>query len=119
MQEKRQYDLSERLLKFAAQIIEIVCKLPNSIAGRRIGDQLFDCGTSPGANYEEAQGAESKKDFIHKLGITLKELRESLYWLNLIKKTNILKNPIISQATKENDELLRIIAKSINTAKSK
>ena len=117
--EERAYDLAERLIEFAAMIIKIVSRLPNTIAGRRIGDQLFKAGTSPGANYQEALGAESRKDFIHKLGITLKELRESMYWLKLIKKTGILPDPIIPQAIKENDELVRIIAASINTAKSK
>lgn len=119
MDNKREYDLSERLLSFASMIIKIVSMLPNTIAGRRIGDQLFKAGTSSGANYQEALGAESKKDFIHKLGITLKELRESMYWLKLINKTGILKHQIISQAVKENDELVRIIAASINTAKLK
>ena len=119
MKEEREYDLAERLLAFASMIIRIVSKLPNTIAGRRIGDQLFRAGTSSGANYQEALGSESKKDFIHKLGIALKELRESMYWLKLINKTGVLQDQIISQAIQENDELVRIIAKSINTARSK
>ena len=89
-EQRRAYDLSERFLKFAALIIEIIKKLPANLAGRRIGDQLFRAGTSTGANYEEACGAESKKGFIHKLGITLKELRETYYWLKLIRITKIL-----------------------------
>jgi len=63
----RNRDLDERLLEYAARIVKLVEALPNTIAGRRIGDQLLRCGTSPGANYEEAQGAESKNDFVHKL----------------------------------------------------
>jgi len=62
----RRYDLSERFLKFSILVIKIIKRLPNDIAGRRIGDQLFRSGTSPGANYEEACAAESRKDFIHR-----------------------------------------------------
>jgi len=75
MIEKRR-DLGERLLEYGARIIKLVESLPNTVVGRRVGDQLLRSGTSAGANYEEAQGAESKDDFIHKLQIALKELRE-------------------------------------------
>lgn len=66
----RSRDLDERLLEYSARIIKLVESLPNTIAGRRIGDQLLRAGTSAGANYEEAQGAESKKDFVHKLQVS-------------------------------------------------
>ena len=77
-------DLDERLLDYAARVITLVESLPNTLAGRRIGDQLLRSGTSVGANYEEARGAESRADFVHKLQVALKELRESNYWLRLI-----------------------------------
>ena len=66
MIEKRR-DLGERLLEYGARIIRLVESLPNTVVGRRVADQLLRCGTSAGANYEEAQGAESKDDFVHKL----------------------------------------------------
>jgi|GEM_PF-218231 len=118
MQEKREYDLSERLLRFASMIIATTNKLPNTLPGRRVGDQLFKAGTSAGANYEEAVGAESKRDFVHKLGIAFKELRESRYWLKLICKTRMLSGAEIQETLNECDQLIRIIAKSIHTAKS-
>jgi len=114
-------DLSERFLEFAANIIKLVVRLSKTTVGRHIGGQLTRSGTSAGANYEEACGAESRADFIHKLQIVLKEMRESCYWLRLIKKTGIIpgtdKNlPILLQEAKE---LTHIIGKSIVTAKQK
>ena len=118
-EERQRYDLSERFLAFAVLIIKIIRKMPVTLVGRRIGDQLFRSGTSGGANYEEARGAESKKDFIHKLGISLKELRETHYWLKLINATEVLTGPVVDEAIQECDELIRIIAASINKAKGK
>ncbi len=83
-------DLEDRLIAYGARIVKLVAALPNTIAGRRMGDQLLRFGTSAGANYQEAQGAESKEDFIHKLQITLKEIRESTYWLRLIARSETL-----------------------------
>ena len=85
MQNERN-NLSERLLDYAANIIKLTIRLNRTAVGRHIGGQLVHAGTSGGANYEEACGAESRADFVHKLQIVLKELRESLYWLRLIKK---------------------------------
>jgi len=87
-------DLDERLLAYGATIIKLVESLPATIAGRRIGDQLLRSGTAVGANFEEAQGAESKSDFVHKLQIALKEVRESNYWLRLLAKAGILSKAV-------------------------
>lgn len=87
---EKSQDFKDRFLEYGAQVIELVERLPKTIAGRRIGDQLLRSGTSIGANYEEAQAAESKTDFIHKLQISLKELRESNYWLRLMRKAKLL-----------------------------
>jgi len=73
-------------LDFAVEIIKLAVRLNKTSVGRHIGGQLTRSGTSPGANYEEACGAESRADFIHKLQIVLKELRESSYWLRLIRQ---------------------------------
>src|SRR4030067_2149145 len=82
--------LSDRLLDFAANIIKITDALPQTVAGRHIGGQLIRAGTSGGSNYEEACGAESKSDFAHKMSIVLKELKETSFWLRLIRRTKML-----------------------------
>jgi four helix bundle protein len=78
--------LDDRLLEYGVRIIKLVEALPNSLVYRRIGDQLLRSGMAVGANYEEAQAAESNADFIHKLQVALKEMRESNYWLRLLAK---------------------------------
>ncbi len=88
--EKQSSKISERLLDYGAVIVKICSKLNRTAVGRHIGGQLLRAGTSAGANYEEACGAQSRADFIHKLHIVLKELRESKYWLNLILRSGLL-----------------------------
>lgn len=80
-------DISERLLNFAGEIIKLIVQLNKNAIGRQISNQLLRSATSGGANYEEACGAESRADFTHKLQIVLKELRETIFWLRLIKKS--------------------------------
>ncbi len=82
--------VSERLLDYGARIIKVVESLPNRLVGRRIGDRLLRSSISVGAHYEEAQGGESREDFVQKLQIALKELRESNYWLRLLVKAGTL-----------------------------
>jgi len=117
MEEKR--NLNERLLEYGARIIRLVESLPKNLVGRRIGDQLLRSGTSVGANYEEAQGAESKEDFIHKLQIALKELRESNYWLRLIVKAGILPPEKMASFLDESNQLRAMLSKAVATAKGK
>ena len=111
--------LSERLLDFTVKMIKLVNSLPKTIVGRHIGGQILRSGTSPGSNYEEARGAESRADFIHKLGIVLKELKETRFWLKVIYRTKILASQDVESYIKECDELCAVIAKSIITAKAK
>jgi len=80
--------LAERFLEFLVAVISIVSRLPKNEIGSHVAKQLLRSGTSPGANYEEARGAESRGDFCHKLGIVLKETKESRYWLKLIVRSN-------------------------------
>lgn len=82
-------NLSERFLNFAADVIKVGKKINKTYEGRHIYGQFFRATTSAGANYEESQSAESKADFIHKLQIVLKELKESLFWLKLIERTEL------------------------------
>ena len=113
----RQRDLDERLLEYGARIIKLVDALPRNIAGHRIGDQLLRCGTSVGANYEEAQGAESRSDFVHKLQIALKELRESNYWLRLLARSGILPSERLGEIIEESNQLRAILSKAVASAK--
>lgn len=110
-------DLSERFLNFAADIMKLITLLSKTYAGRHVSGQLFRSATSAGANYEEACGAESRADFVHKLQVVLKELKETRFWLRLIKKSALIKTSNIDDLIKEVEELLRIIAKSVVTAK--
>ena len=110
--------LSLRLLNFAARVGKAVDALPNTRLGRHIAGQLVRSGTSPAPNYAEACAAESRKDFVHKLKICLKELRESRCWIQLIIKSNLLTELQMSDLLDECTQLCNIIGKSIVTAKS-
>jgi four helix bundle protein len=111
------YDLEERLVEFAAQIIHLVEGLPGSRVGNHVGGQLLRSATSPMANHAEAQSAESRADFVHKLKVCLKELRESLRWLRLMRRVPLLESlEEVDAAVKEADELVRIFVKSLKTA---
>lgn len=120
MDKKKVYDLEERLIEFACSVIEIDENLPNTRATNHLGGQLLRSGTSPALNYGEAQAAEPKNDFIHKMKICLKELRETNICLKIIEKRKMLKNmPLIESVYAESKELVAIFTKSVETAKSK
>src|SRR4030042_5904989 len=106
--------LSERLTDFIVKVIKIVDALPKTIAGRHIGGQLVSSGTSCGANYEEGCGAESRSDFIHKMSIVLKELKETRFWLRLIYRTKMLASENIEPVLDECGELCAITGKSVS-----
>src|SRR6266446_1176150 len=102
------YDLEDRLLEYAAGIIRLVDALPGTRAARHVADQLLRCGTSPLANHGELQGAESRKDFIHKLGICLKEIREAQRWLRLIHRVPLVTPARIEPLLGETEALIKI-----------
>ena len=110
-------DLSDRLESFAAEVIKGVPRINRTFAGRHIAGQLIRSSTSAGANYEEACGAESRQDFIHKLQIVLKELKESLFWLRISVKADLVTAEAINPLLREGKELANIIGKSVVTAK--
>ena len=112
-------DLIERLTDFAVRIIKLSTSLPKNQLGRHIASQLLRSGTAAGANYEEARAAESRADFVHKLGIVVKELKESNYWLQLIQQTCLVKPPRLQALLQEAEELCAIIGRSVMTAKRK
>jgi len=111
-------DLEDRLLEFAARVGKVVDALPKSRLGSHISGQLVRSGTSPAANYAEACAAESKRDFIHKLGIALKELRETRVWIKLILKAELLSASQMSDMLDEVSQLCNILGKSVVTAKA-
>ena len=112
------YDLEERLLDYSAEPVTLVDRMPNTKAGSHIGGQLLRSGTSPLANHGEAQAAESREDFIHKMKLCLKELRESHRWLRLIDRARLLRNDAhLVRLIGETDELIRIFVASIATAR--
>jgi four helix bundle protein len=110
-------ELSERLLDFAVRCGKVVDALPDTRLGRHVAGQLVRCATSPAPNYEEAQAAESRADFVHKVQVGLKELRESAIWLRLITRSKMLPNHKLKDLIDECDQLIRLLAKSVVTAK--
>ncbi|MGD0652475.1 MAG: four helix bundle protein [Verrucomicrobiia bacterium] len=114
---ENKYDLEERLLEYSAEIVRLVDRLPRTLAGNHVGDQLLRSGTSPLPNHGEAQAAESSKDFIHKMSICLKELRETRRWLRLAMRVPLIKPPSqFEPLLKETEELVKIFYTSIRTA---
>jgi len=111
------YDLEKRLIDFAVRVIDLVETLVNTRAGNHIAGQLVRCGTSPAPNYGEAQSAESRNDFIHKIKIVLKELRETKIWLQIIHYKRLTKSGSQTQSLiTECDELISIFVTSVKTA---
>ncbi|MCH8318212.1 MAG: four helix bundle protein [Bacteroidetes bacterium] len=111
------FELEERLIDFSVLIIKIANEMPNTKAGNHLSGQLIRSGTSSALNYGEAQSGESRKDFIHKLKVVLKELRETFVCLKIIHRAKLYKSEnLVKSALKENDELISIFVKSVETA---
>src|SRR5262245_2160720 len=110
-------EFQNRFLLFAAEIIALSEKLPKTTQGRHVCRQMLRSGTATAANYAEARGAESRSDFIHKLGVVLKELNETAIWLELITRSGLLPWQELDLLIAENRELSRIITASIKTAR--
>ncbi len=116
----RKYDLEKRLIAFAALIIRVANEMPNSMPGKYLAGQLVRSGTSPALKYAEAQAAESRKDFIHKMKISLKELRETKVCLEIIQESKLFESEsLVVQSSKETAEPIAIFVKSIAAASSK
>jgi len=116
---ERKFDLEDRLVNYTCKMIEIVESLPNSRSGNYISGQLIKSCHSPTFNYGEAQAAESRNDFIHKMGIVLKELKECRTALKIIQNKDMIKSKEkLEQVFQETEELIAIVAKSIVTAKN-
>jgi four helix bundle protein len=118
--EPRIFDLESRLISFGVRIIRLVEALPKTRVGNHIAAQIIRCGTSPAPNYGEAQSGESRSDFVHKMQVCLKELRETRVWLLMIEEANLMKSasrlhPLID----ETNQLISIFVSSVKTARQK
>jgi len=113
----KKYDLIERTAKFGEDIIDFVKTLPREEINRSLINQLVRSGTSIGANYMEADSAESKKDFEHKIGISRKEAKESIHWLRMIAHANLNKKETCYQYSKEAQEFVFIFSAIINNSR--
>lgn len=111
------YDLEDRLIRFGAEVCQLAERLPATPMGRHLANQVIRSSTSPIGHYGEVQGAESRRDFIHKLGMCLKELRETGAWLKLMARLELCPGEAIRSALTECDQLIRIVAVSIRTAR--
>ena len=112
-------ELKKRLQTFALRIIKLTERLPNNITGKTLGNQIIRSGTSLGANYRSAYLGKSDKDFLNKLKMVEEELDETLYWLELMIQSELIKENLLKDLIKENNELLKIIVSSITTMKKK
>ncbi len=113
-----QNELSDRLWSFAARVGRVVDALPDTRLGRHVAGQLVRCGTSAGPNYDESGAAESRDDFVHKLSVALKELRESRGWLRFIACHGLLPATDLAGLIDEAEQLCCILGKSVVTAKN-
>lgn len=114
---EKKYDLEDRLIKFACMGLSVCDLLPNTKAGQNLEYQLSKSSTAPALIYGEAQAAESPADFIHKIKLVLKEIRESRVNLRIINEKPVIINEIVITALKECNELMAIFLKSVETAK--
>ncbi|MEO2025696.1 MAG: four helix bundle protein [Fuerstiella sp.] len=103
-------------MEFAVRALNVAESLPDTRTGKHVGGQLLRSGPSPAPNYGEAQSAESRKDFIHRLNVALKELREKMIWLKIIERKPLCKPNRMKDIIEECDELIAILTASIRTA---
>ena len=111
-------NIAERLETFGSDIILLVRDLATDKAGRHIADELLRSGTAGGSNYQEARSAQSRRDFVHKVSMAAKELREAIYWLALVEHTSLGHTEIARALRREAGELVAILVASARTAKS-
>ena len=112
-----EYDLKKRTKAFALRIIKLVESLPPDKTADVIGKQLLRCGTSVGANYRASCRARSQADFIAKMGIVEEEADESIYWMELLVESGLVRQDLLDNLISEADELVAIVVSSIKTAK--
>ena len=113
-------ELEDRVVRFSARCVNVCCAFPaKKIGSSSMADQLFRSSTSVAANYAEATESESRKDFVHKLKIVMKELSETRVWLKILGETGYVAKSRLNDLVGEAEDLSRIIASSIITARSR
>jgi four helix bundle protein len=117
MADRSPTDIQQRTFEFAKRIVNLVDRLPRTLAATEIGRQMLRSGTSVGANMQEADAAESRSDFIHKVSIALKEARETRYWLALVDATILSNDPEVQAQLQESTELTKILFTIIANAR--
>jgi four helix bundle protein len=117
MKNEQADQIEERLVDFGVRIIYLSDKLPQTRASQHIAQQILRSGTSPAPNYGEARGAESRADFVHKLGIALKELNETKVWLKMIERAKLAFGEAVRLVLDECQQLARLLNASIQTAR--
>ena len=118
MEAQKAIDIQDRTFKFGVRIIKFVDKLPRTLSAMELGRQLLRSGTSVAANMEEANGAESKSDFIHKVSIAYKEARETRLWLGMLKAAELSNAAEVKELYAESDEIVRILFAILRKARS-
>jgi len=111
-------DIADRLLKLAVGVVRLTARLPKGAAERQVTLQLIRSATGGGANYEEARAAESRDDFVHKVGVAAKEVRETAFWLALIQRSGWI-SADLSGIMRETHELAAILGASARTARAR
>lgn len=120
MKKGRAFDLQDRLIDYSVRIIALSEALPETKAGKHVSSQILRSGTSPAPNYGEDQSAESKADFVHKLKVALKELRETEIWLKVIQRAKMIEpDSKLAPLITETDELIAILFTSVETARKR
>lgn len=109
-------EIQDRAFQFAVRVVKLVNRLPRTVAGIEVGRQLVRAATSVGANLEEADAAESKQDFIHKVGVAHKEAREARYWLRIVR-ASLLDDEEVVSLLRESEELVRILHTIVSNAR--
>jgi four helix bundle protein len=112
-------DIGGRLLEFATAVLALSNRMGRTASGRYLANQLVRASCSAGANYQESRGAESRADFVHKMHIVLKELREAHYWLTLVERSRLVTGEDVTSLVSEANELVSILVRALVTAKSK
>lgn len=112
------FDLADRLIEFAVSVGRVAKRLPRDRLATHVASQLVRCATAPAACYAEARAAESRRDFIHKMQLALKELRETLVWLTIACRVEPARRTGLVEAQGECGELIAIFVKSVQTAKT-
>ena len=115
---RRRMDIQERTFQFAVRVVKLVDRLPRTVAGMEVGRQLVRAATSVGANVEEADAAESRRDFVHKMKIAHKEAQEARYWLEIVQAA-LLDDAEVRSLIQESNELIRILQAIIRSATKK